>query len=88
KLTRLPEPHYHARGGFSVWSHQEVLQTHYQTNLVALNRSLAIASPSTFDLHRFYQDVSLRITNGNGSHTYAERDGLRYNPAGAMDLLP
>lgn len=88
RVTRLPEPHYHPRGGFSVWSHQEVLQTHYQSNLVALNHSLAIASPSTFDLNRFYQDVSLRITNGSGTHTYAERAGLRYNPSGAIELLP
>ncbi|WP_288408227.1 EAL domain-containing protein [uncultured Herbaspirillum sp.] len=88
KAIRLPLPHYEAKGGYSVWSQQQVLQTHYLSNLVALNRSLALISPSTFDLNRYYQDVALRITNGSGTHTYAQRDGVRYDPAGTIDLLP
>ncbi|BEV14042.1 EAL domain-containing protein [Herbaspirillum sp. DW155] len=88
QATGLPEPHYQARGGFKVWSNQAIWRTRYMSNLVALNHSLAISSPSTFDLNRFYQDVSLRITNGDGTHTYAQREGLRYNPSGAIELLP
>lgn len=85
--SRLPVPHYQYRD-YLVWSQQDILKTHYLSNMVAFGHSLAIASPTTFELNRFYQDVALRITNRDQSYVYAERESLRYNPAGAIRLLP
>ncbi|HZG21710.1 MAG TPA: EAL domain-containing protein [Herbaspirillum sp.] len=85
---QLPAPHYQAGPGFDIWLRQEIVHTHSPSNLVALRRSLALTAPTTFDLNRFYQDVSLRITNGDGTRVLVEREGIRYNPAGAIGLLP
>lgn len=85
--SRLPVPHYETRG-HKIWTQEDPLKTHYLSTMVALQNSLAIASPNTFDLNRFYQDVSLRVTNQDETHLYAERGSQRYNPEGAMLLLP
>ncbi|WP_237022552.1 EAL domain-containing protein [Herbaspirillum frisingense] len=84
----LPEPLYQAGRGFKIWLGQAIVHTHAPSNVVGLQRSLALTAPTTFDLNRFYQDVSLRITNGDGTRVLVEREGVRYNPDGAIGLLP
>ncbi|MGB9981146.1 MULTISPECIES: EAL domain-containing protein [unclassified Herbaspirillum] len=84
----LPEPLYQAGRGFKIWLGQAIVHTHAPSNLIGLRRSLALTAPTTFDLNRFYQDVSLRITNGDGTRVLVEREGVRYNPDGAIGLLP
>ena len=84
----LPEPLYQAGRGFKIWLGQAIVHTHAPSNVVGLQRSLALTAPTTFDLNRFYQDVSLRITSADGAHVLVEREGMRYNPDGAIGLLP